>query len=76
MVDDTISPMVDKKSFSVKVKSTSASKRYIKEGSAAVAVRTHPNVNTQGVPMFANGEDSVLSMGLYSPGAPMSTMMV
>jgi hypothetical protein len=64
MVDDTILYHVEKNIFSVKVKSTRASKRHAKEVSAAVAERTHPNVNTQGVPIFASGEDSVLSTGL------------
>ena len=59
MVDDTILYHVEKNCFSVKVKSTRASKRQLKEGSAAVAVRTHQNVNTLGVPTTLNGEDSV-----------------
>jgi hypothetical protein len=53
MVDDTILYHVEKNIFSVKVKPTRASNRHTKEGSAAVAERSHPNVNTQGVPIFA-----------------------
>jgi hypothetical protein len=52
-IDDTILYHVEKKCFSVKVKSTRASNRHAKEGSVAVAERTDQNVNTLGVPMFA-----------------------
>jgi hypothetical protein len=45
------------------------------EDSVTVAVRSDTNVNTRGVPIIACREDSVLSTGLYSPGAPMSRTM-
>ena len=75
MVDDIIFHLVDKKNISVKVAPIRASNRPNKEVSAAVAGRSHLNVNTQGVPTFANWEDSVLTTGLNSHCALGSKMM-
>ena len=75
MVGDTIFKLVVTNNISVKVKPTRASNRPPLEVSAAVAGRSHLNVNTRGVPTFANGEDSVTPMGMNPQGAKGSKMM-
>ena len=75
MVDVIIFSHMEENSFSVKVKSTRASKCQNGEVSVAHAEGVYPNVNTLGVPTIANGEDSVSSTGVNTQGAPMSPMM-
>ena len=69
MVDDIIFHLVDKKNISVKVAPIRASNRPNKEVSAAVAGRSHLNVNAQGVPTRQKRMDSVGDTGLKMLGA-------